>query len=126
MSQQDELVVGRIKNGKLFASFRSKENASTKLLLVARDTVLSESVVEGSPNASGFSDLTFQIPADVVSDGVILLEIKRTLTDEALGSATIIAGQPLEYDLHSEVAALRAELDMLKSAFRAQARKTVR
>jgi len=95
-------------------------------LLVKGDAVISESVEGQANNVDGFIDISFQIPADVISDGVLFLEIKRTLTSEALGSTTIVAGQPLDYDLHSEVAALRAELDMLKTAFRAKARKTMR
>ena len=38
--------------------------------------------------------------------------------EEVLGSFTLIAGEALGDDLRAEVSLLRAELDMLKRAFR--------
>lgn len=126
MSHDDELVIRRVANGKIHAAFKPKANGSSELLLVKGDVVLAESVVSDPEGDDGFIDINFQIPAELISDGVIFLEIKRTVASEALGATTIIAGQPLDYDLHAEVASLRAELDMLKAAFRERARKSSR
>jgi hypothetical protein len=44
--------------------------------------------------------------------------INDAATGETLDSFTIITGEPLEDDIRAEVELLRAELDMLKRAFR--------
>ena len=57
------------------------------------------------------------VPAELISDGVQTFvlqdEAGRTLT-----SFSILAGDVLAHDLRAEIALLRAELDILKSAFR--------
>lgn len=58
------------------------------------------------------------IPATCLSDGVQTFLITDTATGETLTSFAIVAGAPLSDDLRSEVDLLRAELDMLKRAFR--------
>jgi hypothetical protein len=56
------------------------------------------------------------IPATVLSEGVqtVLLQAGG----EVLAQFTLVAGQPLEEDLRAEIGLLRAELDLLKKAFR--------
>ena len=56
------------------------------------------------------------IAASVLSEGVqtVLLRVG----DDVLASFTIVAGVPLEEDLRAEISLLRAELDLLKRAFR--------
>ena len=51
-------------------------------------------------------------------DGVQTFLIVDTATGARLGSFAIIAGEALEADLRAEIDLLRAELDMLKRAFR--------
>lgn len=121
MTKTHEVVIRRVENGEVHAVVASGARA-VGLLLVLGERVLSEGVVatEGSEEARNVS---FNIPGEVISDGVSLLEIKRKPTDDALATICIIAGQPLQHDLHHEVAMLRAELDMLKAAFRASARR---
>lgn len=58
------------------------------------------------------------IPADVLSDGVQTFLIHAKPGGEKLASFTIITGAALEDDIRAEVDLLRAELDMLKRAFR--------
>ncbi|MEL6642404.1 MAG: hypothetical protein AAFQ79_00605 [Pseudomonadota bacterium] len=58
------------------------------------------------------------IPASVLSEGVQTILIKDQATDDTLANITLVAGTPLEEDLTAEIALLRAELDMLKRAFR--------
>ena len=62
--------------------------------------------------------LKFYIPADVLTDGVQTFLIIDKATSETLDSFTIITGEPLNDDLQAEIELLRAELDMLKKAFR--------
>jgi hypothetical protein len=44
--------------------------------------------------------------------------VREAGSGATLGHFTIVAGVPLEADLRAEVDLLRAELDMLKKAFR--------
>ena len=62
--------------------------------------------------------LNVPIPVELLSDGVQTFVITDTANDTRLGSFAIVAGRPADDDLLAEVALLREELDMLKSAFR--------
>ncbi len=66
----------------------------------------------------GTWQLRIAIPPDLLSDGVQVFLINDAATGETLDSFTIITGEPLEDDIRAEVELLRAELDMLKRAFR--------
>lgn len=58
------------------------------------------------------------IPAEVIADGVQTVVIVDATTGETLESVALIAGDALADDIRAEVDLLRAELDMLKRAFR--------
>lgn len=62
--------------------------------------------------------LRIAIPPELLSDGVQVFEISDKGTGEKLESFSILTGEPLEDDIRAEVELLRAELDMLKRAFR--------
>ena len=57
--------------------------------------------------------------------GVVRQVIERAANGETLGHVTLIAGDPLAEDLLAEVDLLRAELDMLKRAFRRHCLETM-
>lgn len=56
------------------------------------------------------------IAASVLNEGVQTVVLRAG--GEMLASFTIVAGVPLEEDLRAEISLLRAELDLLKRAFR--------
>jgi len=58
------------------------------------------------------------VPAELLSDGVQTFVVVNAETDETLNSFTLLAGEALAEDIRAEMALLREELDMLKSAFR--------
>lgn len=58
------------------------------------------------------------IPVHLLSDGVQTFVISDAETGETLNSFTLLAGDALSEDIREEMALLREELDMLKSAFR--------
>lgn len=58
------------------------------------------------------------IPADRIADGVQTFVIRDRREDAVLASFSIIAGDALAEDVRAELSLLRAELDMLKKAFR--------
>ena len=70
------------------------------------------------PEISGLWQLRIAIPPESLSDGVQVFLINDKSTGEKLGAFTIATGEALDEDLRSEVELLRAELDMLKRAFR--------
>ncbi len=74
--------------------------------------------VEITETGDGIFALEVPIPAGLLSDGVHSFVIADTDSDTRLGHFTIIAGQPADDDLRAEIELLRAELDMLKKAFR--------
>lgn len=58
------------------------------------------------------------IPAEAISDGMQTVLIMDAETDTKIGEITLMAGEALGDDMRVEVDLLRAELDMLKRAFR--------
>jgi hypothetical protein len=58
------------------------------------------------------------IPSEIIADGVQTLVISDEESGATLDKITLIAGDALDHDLRAEVDLLRAELDMLKRAFR--------
>ena len=62
--------------------------------------------------------LVVTIPDDAITDGIQTFSIVDTLASESIGHFTLIAGDALGEDIRAEVGLLRAELDMLKRAFR--------
>ena len=62
--------------------------------------------------------VTVPVPVSLISDGVQTFVISDLATGDTLDTFTLIAGEALADDLRAEIALLRAELDMLKRAFR--------
>lgn len=83
-----------------------------------RDVSVSGVAVVPDDAAAGRYRVSVPVPLDVLSDGVHTCLIRDADGGEALNSFTIMAGEPLEDDIRAEVELLRAELDMLKRAFR--------
>lgn len=65
------------------------------------------------------------IPVELIGDGAQTFLIFDKQTGETLDSFTIIAGDAVGDDIRAEVALLRAELDLLKRAFRRHCVETV-
>lgn len=64
------------------------------------------------------------IPIELIGDGAQTFLIFDRDTGETLDSFTIIAGDAVSDDILAEVALLRAELDMVKRAFRRHCAET--
>lgn len=62
-------------------------------------------------------DLTVPVPAEAIADGVQVILVTDS-NGQRLGDMTLIAGEALADDIRAEMELLRAELDMLKRAFR--------
>lgn len=70
------------------------------------------------PENEGQFRVFVPIPAELLSEGVQTFLISNKADGERLASFTIVTGQPLDEDFRAEMELLRAELDMLKRAFR--------
>ena len=62
--------------------------------------------------------LQVPVPEDAIADGVQTFIISDAMDGTQLGHFTLIAGEALGDDIRVEMELLRAELDMLKRAFR--------
>ena len=62
--------------------------------------------------------LSVAVPAGLLSDGVQTFLIRDADDGETLAHFTIVAGEAADADMRAELDLLRAELDMLKKAFR--------
>ncbi|WP_425092848.1 hypothetical protein [Tropicimonas sp. S265A] len=67
-------------------------------------------------------DVEFDLPRAALSEGTQVFLITDNTDGDVLHRLTIIAGHPATEDLRAEVHALRAELDQLRAAFRAEMR----
>ena len=68
--------------------------------------------------------VSVQIPVEAISEGVQTFVISDARTGDKLGDFTLVAGEALSGDLRVEMELLRAELDMLKRAFRRHCAET--
>tara|TARA_R110000737_G_scaffold336500_2_gene356026 strand:+ start:294 stop:692 length:399 start_codon:yes stop_codon:yes gene_type:complete len=62
--------------------------------------------------------IVIPIPAESIADGVQVFLIRHRPSNAVLNAFAILSGDVLGDTLHTEVLLLRAELDMLKRAFR--------
>lgn len=81
-----------------------------------QDRVLEGVEVAPVPGRPGQFSVRVPLPPSLVSEGVQTVLV--LLGDTVLAHVTIVAGVPLEEDLRAEIGLLRAELDLLKRAFR--------
>ncbi|MHA7876520.1 hypothetical protein [Roseivivax sp.] len=68
--------------------------------------------------------LEVPVPPEALGDGVMTFLITEAASGARLGSFTMIGDEPLAEDIRAEVDLLRAELDMLKRAFRRHCTET--
>ncbi|MBB96863.1 MAG: hypothetical protein CML68_19975 [Rhodobacteraceae bacterium] len=76
-----------------------------------------EGVALTASDQPGQWDLAVPVPAEAVADGVQTFVIADA-DGERLGTFSLIAGAAASDDIRVEIELLRAELDMLKRAFR--------
>ncbi|MEM0948266.1 MAG: hypothetical protein AAGK37_12720 [Pseudomonadota bacterium] len=77
-----------------------------------------------STPVGGQWEVRLPISTELLSDGVQTILIRDDETGEKVDTLTLIAGEPLGQDIRAELDLLRAELDMLKKAFRQHCAET--
>ncbi|EPX83383.1 hypothetical protein [Salipiger mucosus] len=75
-------------------------------------------VIVAQAGAAGRWAIEVPVPVEAVGDGVRTFLINDAEAGETLETFTVIAGEAAGDDIRAEVDLLRAELDMLKRAFR--------
>ncbi|NJM84711.1 MAG: hypothetical protein HC844_21785 [Tabrizicola sp.] len=78
---------------------------------------------EPLPDRAGTWRLRVPIPLTAIDEGVQTFLIR--VQNEVLARFAIVAGQPLDADLRVEIDLLRAELEVLKRAFRTHCAKVL-
>jgi hypothetical protein len=112
-----KLTAGRIRAGRWEGRLsRPGTTAPEVELWHGERKIGSAEVMAGA--AKGEWTLTATVPADLISDGVQTVLLREAGSGETLGHFAILVGAALEEDLRAEVDLLRAELDLLKKAFR--------
>ena len=101
----------------------TSQNVPPRLSLRHQDDIIGEPEMLAA-DAPRQWFVRFRLPLDRLSDGVQTFIVEDTDTGDALAHETIIAGALADDDLHGEVALLRAELDLLKRAFRRHCAET--
>ena len=96
--------------------------AAPELEVVLQGAVLSGLTVTPVPGSADHA-VRVPIPPEVLSDGVQTFTI-RIKGGDSLAHFTMVTGVALEDDLRAEIDLMRAELDLLKHAFRRHCAET--
>jgi len=114
MTQTQTLTEARMREGVWEGVLASKLKPSVAVTHLEAQVPDVTVTVEGE----GLWRIKVPVPAERLSDGVQTFIVHDTGTGDTIGSFAIAAGTALSQDLRAEVELLRAELDMLKRAFR--------
>ncbi|KUF10131.1 hypothetical protein [Pseudoponticoccus marisrubri] len=98
-------------------STRQQDAPAPQIAVTLRDRPV-RGVTVTETQKTGIYLLEVPVPPEAVGDGVQTFLISDAQADVVLDSFTLIAGEVQGEDLRAEVDLLRAELDMLKRAFR--------
>lgn len=93
-------------------------SAAPDLIVTHLGQPVGNAAVAPDPAGAGTYSVRVAIPPDLLSDGVQTFLIADAADGETLDAFTIVTGEPLEDDIRGELDLLRAELDLLKRAFR--------
>lgn len=96
----------------------------TEIEALHKGRIVAVAQVTAHPTEAGALQVGFDLPGDVLSDGVQVIGLRSTATGDVLDRITLMAGTALDEDIRGEVALLRDELEMLKRAFRRHCTET--
>lgn len=93
-------------------------DAKPELELWHLDEKINALAIAPDTESRGRFNVAITIPIELLTDGVQTFIVRNAATGQKLGNFSIVTGEPLEDDIRADVDLLRAELDMLKKAFR--------
>lgn len=73
---------------------------------------------------AGHWAMSVPVPAQAIADGMQTLIVRDKTANAAIGHLSLMAGEVLGDDIRAELDLMRAELDMLKRAFRRHCTET--
>lgn len=116
---QFELMETRLTNGVWEGVLTRGEpgDAAPDIQVLHRDQPVAGVSVTPGPDA-GMWSVKVPVPTYAIADGVHTFSITDASVGEELAHFTLMAGDVLADDIRAEIELLRAELDMLKRAFR--------
>ncbi len=109
------LMTSTIRNGTWEGVFNTSGAPAPSIRVTLDGQSLSEVTVVSE---EGSCTVRVDIPAALLSDGVQTFLVQDTTRGATIAHFAIVTGVSFDSDLRAEVDLLRAELDMLKSAFR--------
>jgi hypothetical protein len=113
---QVTLTNTNLANATYSATLSGPPGDAPEVAILFRDVPLSG--VEISPETPGVWVLRARIPEAALSDGIHVFLVIDNASGARLGDFAVIAGDGADDALRTEVELLRAELDLLKRAFR--------
>ena len=119
-----KLTKTRIRAG-VWEGVLSSVTSAPKLEVLNLERALTGVTVLPVPGREGEYAVRIPIPSDVLSEGVQTFLIRDAATGDRLAHFTMITGVAMEEDIRAEIDLLRAELDMLKRAFRRHCLETM-
>ena len=109
------LIDSRVRDGLWTARVEGGTRGVPGLELVLGDRTLA--VAELTQQGTGWL-ASCALPADILSDGVQVIAVRAAATGAMVGQIVLQLGAHLPDNMQADLALLRAELDMLKAAFR--------
>lgn len=119
-----KLTKTRIRAG-LWEGVLTGPNAAPEIEVLHLEQLLDRVKVSAIPDRAQEWLLQVPIPLAALSEGVQTFLIRDKASGEKLNHFTVITGVAMEDDVRAEIDLLRAELDMLKRAFRRHCLETV-
>lgn len=110
-------------NGQWEGLLKAGKAGPPKLLLRHRDRQVGEAETRPGDTA-GHWLVSFRLPVECLSDGVETITVEDAATGEALTHEVVLAGDAAAADIRAELELMRAELDLLKRAFRRHCAET--
>ncbi len=121
MAERLELTQTRIANG-VWEGVLTGAIATPPVEALHQGQAIEGLTVTAIPGQAGSHAVRLPLPPAILSEGVQTVILRAG--DEVLHHLTLVVGVPLEEDIRAEVSLLRAELDLLKRAFRRQSAET--
>jgi hypothetical protein len=120
--EPESLTRVRLAGGRYEGLLTSIEGAGVEAVFEGR-VIAAASVSPDADRANSWR-LAVDLPAEVIGEGVQVIALRSTVSGEVLDRITLMSGAPLDEDIRAELALMRNELEMLKTAFRRHCAET--
>ena len=118
---QPALIQSRLQAGTWHATLTNAGTTQPDLRASHEGRDLAQPEVRGG-DLAGVWHVALPVPAEILNEGLQTI-VLRLADGTTLGSLAILSGEALAEDLRAEIGLLRAELDILKTAFRRSQRQ---